>query len=133
MPISMQLLADPYTVHRLAPDAALPALPGGEPWWAVVRSRAELSVCCRSVLAIGSDRAESGWRVLRVDGPLDFTLTGIAAAITAPLAAAQVPVFVVSSYDTDYLLVKQADLGQALTALRNAAVTVEEEEEEEKK
>ncbi len=125
----MRLLAEPYTVHRLAAGARVPALPDDEPWWAVVRSRDELSVCCRSALDIGCDRSEPGWRLLRVDGPLDFQLTGIAAAITAPLAAANVSVFVVSSYDTDYLLIKDDALAAALTALRQADITVVAEEE----
>lgn len=124
MPISMQLLPDEYTVHRLAPDAALPSMPRGEPWWTVLRSRTELSLCCRSALAVAAQRCEPGWRVLRVDGPLDFGLTGIAAALTVPLAAAEISVFLVSSFDTDYLLVRQSSLQDALAALRSADISV---------
>lgn len=61
---------------------------------------------------------ERGWRVLAVAGPLDFSETGIVASLTTPLAAAAVPVFVVSTYDTDCVLVPQERLGAAVAALR---------------
>ena len=65
-------------------------------------------------------RCEAGWRCLKVEGPLDFGLTGILAAITAPLAAAGIPVFAVCTYDTDYVMVKTDQLADAVDALRHA-------------
>jgi hypothetical protein len=62
-------------------------------------------------------RAERGWRALRVRGPLSFDLTGVLAAVLAPLAVAQVPVFALSTYDTDHVLVRASDLGRAVKAL----------------
>lgn len=111
------VLADEYTVHRLDPAAALPEVRSGEPFYAVVRSRAELSICCRSALPVASERAETGWRCLMVDGPLDFALTGIVSAITAPLADNGIAVFVISSFDTDYLLIKGDRLQHAVEVL----------------
>jgi uncharacterized protein len=70
-------------------------------------------------------RAEGGWRCLKVQGPLDFALTGILAALTAPLAAAGIAVFAVSTYDTDYLLLKAENLHRAAEALRGAGHRVE--------
>ena len=67
-----------------------------------------------------SPDCQSGFRVLKVAGPLDFSLTGVLAALSATLAEARVSIFAVSSYDTDYLLVKEAQLSSALKALEKA-------------
>ena len=69
--------------------------------------------------------AEDGWSLLRVDGQLDFGLVGIIADISGTLARAGIPVFVVSTYLTDYVLVKTAQLPDARTALRNAGHAIE--------
>ena len=63
---------------------------------------------------------EPDWRAIEVSGPLDFGMVGIMAALTAPLAEVEVSVFVLSTYDTDYLLVHAAALERAVTALRRA-------------
>ena len=69
---------------------------------------------------------EDGWRALMVEGPLDFSLVGILADLASVLAAAKVPLFALSTYDTDYLLVKERDLDRTLSALRGAAYEVVE-------
>ena len=69
-------------------------------------------------------RAEPGWRCLKVLGPLDFGLTGILASVAAPLAEAGVSVFALSTYDTDYFLLRQADLTTAKRALAEKGHTV---------
>ena len=65
-------------------------------------------------------KIEPGWRGFQVAGPLDFGLTGVVASLTRPLADAGVPVFVISTFDTDYLLVKEANLDRAREALAGA-------------
>jgi hypothetical protein len=67
---------------------------------------------------------EDGWRALAVHGSLDFGLTGILAALAAPLAAARISIFSVSTYDTDYVLVRERDLEGAALALREAGHSV---------
>jgi hypothetical protein len=62
---------------------------------------------------------------LEVQGPLEFELTGILAGISAPLAAAGVPIFAVSTFDTDYVLVHSAHLERAVEALKGAGHSVE--------
>jgi hypothetical protein len=68
---------------------------------------------------------EPGWRALKVAGPLDFSLTGILATLAAPLAAAKISLFSISTYDTDYVLVREADLERAKAALRIAGHRVD--------
>ena len=122
MQLSMHRLAGTFAVHRLPPDSALPAGLFDEPFVAVVRSEAELSVCCRSDVTLRDGRREDGWVCLAVDGPLDFTLTGIVSAITRPLAGAGITVFVMSSFDTDYVMVKQAHLARTAEVLEGAGI-----------
>jgi hypothetical protein len=86
----------------------------------VTRTDRELSVVCEEGAAPADTKREAGWRLLRVAGPLDFSLTGILAGIAAPLAEAGVSIFAVSTFDTDYIMVKQEDLAKALSALRAA-------------
>ena len=123
--LMLSLLPDTLAVCRLAPDAEVPAWAWrGEPA-SVTRTRDELSIVCRADVVPQGVRVEPGWRCLKVRGPLDFALTGILAALTAPLAAAGVPVFAVSTFDTDYLLVKTESLDRATEVLRGAGHRVE--------
>jgi uncharacterized protein len=121
----LRLLERPLAVCRLDADAAVPPWARGE-LLSITRTRTALSVVCdEDALPADAPPAERGWRALEVEGPLDFDLIGILASLTAPLAAADVPVFALSTYDTDYLLVLGRDLGRALSALERAGHEVE--------
>ena len=84
----------------------------------------ELSVVCAEGVVPAGVRCDKGWRVFQVAGPLDFALTGILAAIAAPLADAGVSIFAVATFDTDYVMVKEEALAKAVEALRGAGHTV---------
>ena len=107
---------------------AVARLPAGAPWpkWAdgelvsVTRTPEELSVVCASDRVPESVSSERDWRCLRVCGVLDFAQVGILAALAVPLRQAGIPIFVISTHDTDYLLVKSQRLTAALGALRDA-------------
>lgn len=75
---------------------------------------------CPTSLAPEGERVQAGWRLLTVRGPLEFTLTGIMAALAGELAAAGVALFAVSTFDTDHILVQATDLARAMAALRAA-------------
>lgn len=81
-------------------------------------------VCLTADVPPNTTHREDGWRAFRVAGPLAFSLTGILAGIAKTLAEAKVPIFALSTFDTDYVLVKAADFEKALVALRAAAYTV---------
>ena len=90
------------------------------------RTDEELSLVCESRYAPDNClRREDGWRAFRVAGVLDFSLIGILARITALLAAEKIGVFVTSTYNTDYVLVKKERFSDALQTLKNAGYTVE--------
>ena len=89
-----------------------------------MRTAAEVSVVCDAAGVPDGAAAERGWRALTVEGPLDFALTGVLAALAVPLAAAGVSIFAVSTYDTDHVLVRSERLADAVAALRAAGHTV---------
>ena len=72
----------------------------------------------------GEVRMEGGWRAMAVQSPLEFNLTGILSALAVPLAVARISIFVVSTYDTDYVLVRDRDVDRAVLTLRDAGHNV---------
>lgn len=122
-PLTLDLLDGAYAVCRLDAGEPPPEWAAG-PFVSVTRTAAELSVVCPEEVVPPGVRAEGGWRCLRVRGPLGFGMTGVLAGLASPLAASGVSIFVVSTYDTDYLLVQQRDLGRAGDALARAGHSV---------
>jgi len=118
--LTLDLLRGTFAVCRLAPDARVPAWVAGGPFVSITRTADELSVVCRQEAVPEGVRCERGWRCLRVAGILDSSLVGVLASLVGPLTEAAVSVFVVSSFDTDYLLVKQENLQRAVAVLRRA-------------
>jgi NAD+ diphosphatase len=107
-----------YALVRLPPGAPLPAWASRDAAFvALARTAGELSIVCPQEAVPAGVTARRGYAALRVEGPLDHALVGVLAELTAALADAGVPVFAVSTYDTDYLLVPEADLDRALAAL----------------
>ncbi|HUA86605.1 MAG TPA: ACT domain-containing protein [Bryobacteraceae bacterium] len=102
----MELLKSEFSISRLDADAPLPEWPRGD-FFSVTRTAEELSIVHQG----------RGFRCLKVEGPLDFSLVGILASLTATLARAEVPVFAISTFDTDYLLVRTEQIERAIAAL----------------
>ncbi|MGO9065042.1 MAG: ACT domain-containing protein [Myxococcaceae bacterium] len=104
---------------RLDADGSAPAWAAGA-LTSVTRTPDELSVVCAEEVVPNGVRAELGFRCLAVVGPLSFATTGLIASLSAVLAEAGVSIFVLSTFDTDLLLVRQAFLAPAVAALRAA-------------
>ncbi|HEX3873849.1 MAG TPA: ACT domain-containing protein [Solirubrobacteraceae bacterium] len=123
---ALTTLGGRFAVCRLGPDAATPAWATGS-LVSITRTRRELSVVCRAEAVPPGVTAETDWRVLEVAGPLSFAATGIIEAVARPLADRRIPVFVISTYDTDYVLVRDRTLAAATAALRGAGHRVDDE------
>ncbi|HYG86552.1 MAG TPA: ACT domain-containing protein [Azospirillum sp.] len=120
--LTLTLMEGRLAVARLEAGQGLPEwLDWSAPLVSVTRTADELSVVCPELRVPDTVKAERGWRAFKVEGPLDFALTGILARLTAPLAAANIPVFAVSTYDTDYLLVRAGDAERAADTLGTVA------------
>lgn len=123
----MQLsrLPGAYAVARAEPSAAIPAgVLSGTGFLSISRTAEELSVVAAEDRISGMDRVETGWTVFKVHGPFAFDETGIVAALSKSLADADIGIFVISTYDTDYILVKQANAATAAAAWRADGHTV---------
>ena len=110
--LMLDVLDGRLAVARLGPDEPLPQWAAGGPLCAVARTAQELSVVCPAEQVPPGVRQEDGFRAMVVRGPLDFAITGVVSALSAPLAQAGIPIFVMSTFDTDYLLVREARLDQ---------------------
>ncbi len=86
-----------------------------------MRTGDELSIVCPEDRVAPPDRAgvvvEGGWIALMLEGPFPFAMTGVLASFIQPLAEAEIPVFAISSFDTDYVLIRGENRQQALVAL----------------
>lgn len=124
----------------LGDHSSVVQLPAGSPWPAwlpvdglvnVTRTAEELSIVCATDSVPAEVRGdelaavEDGWTTLMLVGPFEFHLTGVLLAVLEPLAAAGVGIFAISTYDTDYVLVKATQLDAAVAALRDAGHTVD--------
>jgi hypothetical protein len=124
----MRVLPGRLAVCRLDADAPPPAwvFHAEARFFSVMRTPDETSVVCsEDDVPPSVARVDKGWQALKVDGPLPLTMTGVTAKLTTPLAAAGIPVFALSTYDTDYLLVKAEHLEHAVVLLRTRFTVVE--------
>jgi uncharacterized protein len=117
-------LSGTLAVVRLAPNAAVPSWAWQGPIAGAIRTTDELSVVCDASVVPENAKVESGWVALMLEGPFPFSMTGVLSSVLSPLAAVGVPVFVLSTFDTDYVLVKGDQASQALQALESAGHVV---------
>ena len=118
--LCLEILPTKFAVCRLQHDTSIPewALTGH--FFSISKTEEELSIVCEEGYVPGGTKCESGWRALKVKGPLDFGLTGILASIAQPLALAKVSLFAISTFDTDYVLIKHDCVDRAAEALTRA-------------
>ena len=121
----VRVLPGHFAVARLDAAAPLPAWGPQGPLWSVTRRGDELSVVCPEGVVPEGVRAERGFHALDLPDPLAFDAVGVLAGLTAPLAAAGIPLLAISTFDTDVLLVR--DVTGAVRALREAGYAVEDE------
>lgn len=118
--LNLVLLTGRYAVCRLPADSALPLWGCRGEFFSISKSTDELSILCEETFVPSGTLDERGWRCFRVEGQLDFSLTGILNSLTGPLAESGISIFAVSTFNTDYLLVKETALPRAIEALTAA-------------
>jgi uncharacterized protein len=124
--VPLALLSDTLAICRLESTQPVPpwARPGQGELFSATRTTDELSIIVADSRAPRTAKCERDWRALKVQGPLDFNLVGIIAGLSGTLADAGVSIFALSTYDTDYVMVKQADFRRAVAALRQAGYPI---------
>ncbi|MBX7222474.1 MAG: ACT domain-containing protein [Blastocatellia bacterium] len=122
---TVSVLPEVLAVCRLTADAPLPAWAVGHSFFSCTRTPDEFSIVCPEAAVPPATRSETGWRALKIEAVLDFSMTGIVSSLTTPLAAAGISVFVLSTFDTDYVLVKAAHLEQTIRLWRELGHSIE--------
>jgi len=120
MHIQIDVMPGTYAVCRLPRSAAIPTWATTGAFVSITRTNDELSVICASAVVPHDTVASHDWRTFKLRGPFDMDLVGVMLAVAAPLAAAGVSIMPISTYDTDYVLVRDQQFNVAIAALRRA-------------
>lgn len=118
--LTLAFLPDRYAVCRLGENDPVPDWADSRGFVSITRTQEELSIVCLQDRVPPDVTCRRDWRCLKVDGPIDFAQIGVLASLAGPLADAGIPVFVVSTYDTDYLLVPEPHATRAAEVLTDA-------------
>ena len=114
------MLFETFIINRLSAYASIPEEILKSNYYSVSKTENEMSLVCSEVIEVQSLQSSKGWKCIKVKGPLDFNMTGILAGISAIIARANISIFAISTFDTDYILVRSQDLSSARTTLRLA-------------
>jgi hypothetical protein len=123
--LQLKLMPEMLSVCRLDAADELPLWALGDPFFSVTKTADELSIVCSQASVPETVKCEGDWRCLKVMGPLDFALIGILAKISSVLAAAGISIFAVSTYDTDYIMLKAPKIEAAIAALSANGIQIE--------
>jgi hypothetical protein len=123
--VAILVLPDSFAICRLNSDSPVPTWATAGPFLSITRTADELSIVCPEAAVPEGTRCERDFRCLRIAGTLDFSEVGVLASLVTPLAEAGVSVFAISTFDTDYLLVKDRDLQKAVAVLQRAGHCIE--------
>ena len=121
---TLQLLPHDFTIHSFDSQAQIPTVIFSSEVYFVGKTAEELSIVCNSDIQLESLEQEPGWVAFEVLGPLGFSLTGILSNISGVLAGANIPIFAISTFDTDYILVKRTAAKSAMISLKKEGYTV---------
>jgi uncharacterized protein len=116
--LTLQIFEPELAICRLPPTSPFPEWIGDKDFVSVTRTPDELSIVCYEAQVPSEVKAERDWRMLGIKGPLDFSMTGVLASLVRPLSDAGIAVFAISTYDTDYLLVKTDCFERAMEILK---------------
>lgn len=118
--LKFRWLPGPYAVIRLAPDEPIPDWATNGEFTSITRSSDELSIVCPADNLPRDVDAKHHWICLKLDGPFPFSQTGVLLSFIEPLSSKGIPIFAISTYDTDYVLIQEEWAGAALNALHQA-------------
>ena len=121
----LSVLSETFTIHKLSPDVSIPEEILKCNYYSVSKTENEVSLVCSEVIEVQSLQSSKGWKCIKVAGPFDFNLTGILAGISDILAKRNISIFAISTFDTDYILVRTQDLTSARTTLKQAGYKLE--------
>ena len=118
--LTLHLLSETFTINKLPQFAEIPSILSQGDLCFIARTDEELSIVCPDYMAPNNVQQELGWRCLKVEGSLKLVEVGVLASITQPITDAGIPVFAISTFNTDYVFVLEENLVNAVQALQKA-------------
>lgn len=118
--INLVPLKDLFTIYKVVDNKAIPSEIYSADFYSVTSTGEEISVVTNCRTKFSGLKANEGWKGFRVEGVLDFSLVGIINTVTSPLKEQKISVFVISTWNTDYVFVKEESFSQAIEALKNS-------------
>ncbi|EQF24734.1 description family protein [Clostridioides difficile CD160] len=123
--MKLKLFAEEYAVCRLSNDSKIPTWIDTKNFYSITKTEDELSIVCSNNNIPSDVKSEKEWRILKILGPLDFSLIGILSKLSGLLAENKISIFAISTYDTDYILIKEKDIKNACKILNCNGYEVE--------
>src|SRR3989344_3290053 len=114
MQLNLTVLPETLAVCRFNSKSDIPVWAQSGSFYSITKTEDELSIVCSESEAGGADLMEKGWKTIKIEGPLDFSLVGIVANLSSILTSGGISIFVISTFDTDYILVKEETLARAV-------------------
>ena len=114
---TLEVLPERFGICRFGPNVSIPDWALTSHFYSITQTQEEVSIVCHEGVIPQEILYEKGWRGLKVQGPIDFSETGILSALAQPLARENVSIFALSTYDTDYLFVREKDLSKTIETL----------------
>ncbi|WP_076411264.1 ACT domain-containing protein [Shewanella sp. UCD-KL12] len=124
--MTLAVHAQQYSIHSFSPDSSIAPEIFQQEMFFIAKTKDEISVVVPKELVLDSLEEESDWGCLEVIGPLGFSMTGILSSVSGALADADISIFAISTFDTDYILVKNDKLPLAITTLKKKNFIISE-------
>lgn len=122
--LTLSVLEPLFAVCKIKGSQLLPEWATKGEFWTISKTSDEVSIVCDQNFIPPEVTAEKNWRAIKVLGPLDFSLTGILSSIANPLAENKISIFAISTFDTDYILIKQSELNNAVNILSKSGFKI---------
>ena len=118
--LTLRLLDETFSIYRFNTSDEIPYEVLQSSFYNISKTDEELSIICPAALKLNGKHFEADWSCIKVTGPLDFNETGILACLSGILAEAQISIFAISTFDTDYIFIKSTKIKNAINALEAA-------------
>jgi hypothetical protein len=123
--LTLDLLEENFVICRLSPSSSLPSWAFTGPFISITKTNDELSIITIDDNRLPKDiQCERNWKCFKLKGPFPFDMTGVLSSILNPLAKADIAILAISTFDTDYVMIKEKNLQIAIDVLKQNGHTV---------
>lgn len=122
----IKILDEEFAIHRLNPEDKISNELNDKKFLWIGKTDEELSIVCKSGIKFPAQKSDDGWKAIKLIGPLDLSAVGILAGITQVLAEAGINIFALSTFNTDYILIKKSKINSAMKVLQENGYVIEQ-------